>query len=147
MKRVMIASPFRGDEDSNKHYARMCVRHSFSLGEAPWAPHLIYTQMMSDAIPEERDVSIAAGIEWAKQADILAVYIDRGISGGMQTEIDAAKANGVEVKERHLPGWREQLRWREKVDSFTQLFVCCECGRLARTPEPGCPQGCEKAEQ
>lgn len=105
MRRVMIASPLRGDETTNIRYAQSCAKDCFARGEAPWAPHLLYPQFMRDDIEAERNVSIAAGIEWAEQAEVLAVYTDRGISSGMRTEIAAATKYGVLVEYRTLPNW------------------------------------------
>jgi hypothetical protein len=44
MKRVILGSPYAGDIERNISYARKCIRHSLSLGEAPIASHLLYTQ-------------------------------------------------------------------------------------------------------
>jgi hypothetical protein len=53
---VILESPFAGDIDLNVAYARACVAHRLSLGEAPIASHLLYTQpgILRDDVPEER---------------------------------------------------------------------------------------------
>jgi len=104
MKLVMLESPFAGEVEENIEYARKCMAHSLSLGEAPIASHLIYTQkgILDDDIQAERDKGIAAGLYWGHQADMIAVYTDRGISGGMQQAIDHYSALGKAIEFRQI---------------------------------------------
>ena len=104
MKLVILESPFAGDVESNIEYARKCVRHSLSLGEAPIASHLLYTQsgILNDDVPEERQWGIDAGLAWKVVADKSVVYIDRGISKGMEYGIKLAKEQGLEVETRQI---------------------------------------------
>lgn len=58
MRRVVLESPYAGNfivRWLNRRYARKCVRHSLSLGEAPIASHLLYTQrgILRDHDPAE----------------------------------------------------------------------------------------------
>lgn len=101
---VIIESPFAGDVEENVAYARRCVRDSLLRGEAPIASHLLYTQpgILNDDIPEERMHGIAAGLAWRRVADASVVYIDRGISAGMQYGIDRAKEAGIPVEFRSI---------------------------------------------
>lgn len=104
MRRVILESPYAGEIEANVEYARACVRHSLSLGEAPIASHLLYTQpgILRDEVIFERNWGIAAGLAWREVADATVVYTDRGISKGMQYGIDAAKASGKPVELRSL---------------------------------------------
>lgn len=104
MKRVILESPYAGDVEANVAYARQCLRDSLSRGEAPIASHLLYTQpgVLDDAVPAERQWGIEAGLAWREVADASVVYIDRGISMGMQYGIDAAKAAGLPIEYRKL---------------------------------------------
>lgn len=101
--RVIIESPLAGDVEANVSYARACMADSLRRGEAPFASHLLYTQVLDDVKPEERELGLSAGLEWYAGATLCAVYVDRGISGGMRRGIDAARAAGVQVEERRLP--------------------------------------------
>ena len=111
MKRVQILSPFRGEssaiERRHVEYAKAAMRDCFARGEAPWAPHLLYPQVMSDLNESERQVSIEAGCNWLARADLVAAYIDLGISAGMRLELEQARRCGVQVVERRLSGWHE----------------------------------------
>lgn len=112
MNLVILESPFAPFEFSgvkrteleNIEYARACVRHSLSLGEAPIASHLLYTQegILDDNIPSERKWGIDAGLAWKKVADKSVVYTNFGITKGMQYGIDAAKEAGLDIEYRYI---------------------------------------------
>lgn len=104
MRLVIIESPYAGDIEANVEYARRCVRDSLERGEAPIASHLIYTQpgILRDDVPEERQWGIDAGLAWRKVADATVVYIDCGITKGMQFGIAKAISAGVPVEYRSL---------------------------------------------
>lgn len=110
--RVIIESPFAGDIDANVEYTRACVRDSLRRGEAPFASHLIYTQagILDDRAPDEREQGIEAGLEWGRAADRCAVYIDRGVSPGMEAAIKRHRARGVLVMFRRLEAHADASR-------------------------------------
>lgn len=107
MRVVIVESPFAGDVERNTRYARAALLDCLKRGEAPFASHLLYTQVLDDTVLHERVRGIAAGLELAKRADLTAVYGDLGISRGMQMGIDAASAAGRAVEYRSLPGWND----------------------------------------
>lgn len=104
MRLVIIESPYTGDIEANKTYARACVRDSLLRGEAPIASHLLYTQpgVLRDEDPGERRHGIDAGLAWRTVAHASVVYTDRGVSEGMRYGIEAATAAGVPVEYRTL---------------------------------------------
>lgn len=104
MKLVILESPYAGDIDSNAQYARRCVRDSLSRGEAPIASHLLYTQsgILKDEIPAERQWGIDAGLAWGRVADMTVVYIDLGVSRGMEYGIAAANKAERPVEFREI---------------------------------------------
>ena len=105
---MIVESPFAGetkaDIDANIEYARAAVRDSVLRGEAPIASHLLYTQpgILDDAVPEERQLGIDAGLAWRDVAEASVVYTDRGISRGMKYGIAAAEAAGIQVEYRSI---------------------------------------------
>ena len=111
MKLVIIESPYMGNPafgvttEMHVEYARQCVANSLSLGEAPIASHLLYTQpgILDDALPAEREHGIAAGLAWQWAASLVAVYKDFGISSGMARGIEEAGKNRIRVEYRSLP--------------------------------------------
>jgi hypothetical protein len=109
MRVVLIESPYAGDVDKNIKYARACMRDSLDRGEAPLAMHLLYTQtgILNDAVPEERDWGIAAGMAWGKYAEITAVYSNLGITPGMEIGIQRAIQEARKIEYRELAGWSQ----------------------------------------
>lgn len=103
---VQLESPFGApDADGivrNVAYALIAMRDSLQRGEAPFASHLLYTQMLDDAVPEERMLGIAAGLAIGEGADATVLYEDLGISGGMRLGIDHAVELGRPIKYRRL---------------------------------------------
>lgn len=83
MKLVIIESPYAGDIEANEEYARKALLDSLKRGEAPIASHLLYTQVLDDNVPEQRELGIDAGLAWRIKCDYAVFYIDRGWSSGM----------------------------------------------------------------
>ena len=103
---VIIESPFSAptmlELVQNIQYALLAVRHSLNQGEAPYASHLFYTQMLDDNNTVERQNGIEAGLEIGSFAQKTAVYTDFGVSNGMKYGLDAAKNINREIVERTL---------------------------------------------
>jgi hypothetical protein len=118
-KLVILESPFAGDVQANIEYARRCVKDSLMRGEAPIASHLLYTQegILDDTVPEERSLGIDAGLAWREVAHGSVVYVDRGISSGMQYGIDKARSAGKSVEFRSIDP-------EVKLDPQTGMPVC-----------------------
>jgi hypothetical protein len=110
-RHVIIESPLAGKSRTalglNQIYGRAALRDSLLRGEAPMASHLLYAQtlVLDDTVPEERELGMRAGFSWLTLVDRVAVYIDRGISRGMEEGIRRAVELGVPVEERSLPDW------------------------------------------
>jgi hypothetical protein len=93
MPRVILESPYSGDVAANVTYARACLRDCLRRGEAPIASHLLYTQpgVLDDTICEERELGIRAGLAWGAAAEASVIYVDRGVSAGMELGIASAR--------------------------------------------------------
>lgn len=102
--KVLIESPFAGNQAQNIAYARKCMRDSLLRGEAPFVSHLLYTQpgVLNDDISEERTIGIFAGLVWGDAADKTVVYTDLGISPGMKKGIEDAKENNRPIEYRSI---------------------------------------------
>lgn len=105
-RRIYLASPYRGDVEANKLYARRCQADSLSRGEAPFTPHLLYTQSLDDDVADERAIGMRAALAWLPVCDALVLYTDRGVSGGMEAEAQQARQLGIPVEKRACPGYR-----------------------------------------
>ena len=106
MRLVIVESPYAGDVARKQRYARACLADCLARGEAPFASHLLYTQpgVLDDKRPEERTLGIAAGLAWAVHASATVVYMDLGVSRGMEYGIRAALQAGRKVETRKLGG-------------------------------------------
>lgn len=90
---VVIESPFAGDIARNILYARRALQDSIGRGEAPYASHLLYPQILDDDNEADRETGITAGLLWAEKADLRAFYVDRGMSAGMYRALRWAMAH------------------------------------------------------
>lgn len=108
MRRVVIESPFAGDVKRNKRYLAACMLDCLRRGESPFASHGLYTQegVLDDNIPEERELGIQAGFAWRDVAEATVVYLDLGVSRGMEYGIRDAIRKGRPIEERTIEGWR-----------------------------------------
>src|SRR5215472_11519852 len=106
-RRVVLESPYGGDVERNKRYARACVRDCLQRGESAIASHLLYTQegILDDAVPAERMLGIRAGWAWMPVADAVVVYTDLGTSDGMREGIRTAARLGCLIEYRSLKEW------------------------------------------
>ena len=72
MKRVIVESPFAGkgntpeeieaDRETNIAYAQAAMADCLSRMEAPFLSHLLYTTVLNDDSPTERELGIKAGL-------------------------------------------------------------------------------------
>ena len=94
-------------------------------GEAPVASHLLFTQpgILRDDVADERAMGISAGHAWIETADLIAVYVDRGISSGMDAGIAAAVAARVPVE------------YRAFFSRMAEAVVCSRPGTGSGAPE------------
>ncbi|MHB1654399.1 MAG: DUF7768 domain-containing protein [Desulfitobacteriaceae bacterium] len=93
MKVVYICSPLRGDIERNIRKAQGYCRFAVTQGVVPLAPHMIFTQLLDDEIPEERAQGLLMGLELLKHCSEVYVFGHR-VSDGMQSEINAANQLG-----------------------------------------------------
>lgn len=106
MRKVIIESPFAGstpnEAEQYAEYARRALRDSLQRGEAPFASHMLYTQVLDDKSPEQRLQGINAGLAWGQAADATVVYKDYGVSSGMHLGIRAAERRKRLIEERYI---------------------------------------------
>ena len=90
MRRVFIASPYRGDIKANTKKAQRLCRLAVADGCAPFAPHLLYPQFLKDE-GFERDAGIDCGLAYMRVCDELWLPHDVEPTEGMRAEIEYAK--------------------------------------------------------
>jgi hypothetical protein len=101
---VIIESPFAGTREANIRYARRAMLDSLRRGEAPFASHLLYPQVLEDSLPDERELGMLAGFKFYSVASLCAVYNDMGVSPGMLRGIDMAVKANIPLEYRSI-GW------------------------------------------
>lgn len=149
MKRVVIESPYKGatpeEQEANVAYAKACMLDSLRRGEAPFASHLLYTQVLDDAKNDEREMGIAAGLKFVRDCDLTAVYIDRGVSSGMLRGTEEAARAGRAFEVRSLEDYhvcpdrpfledmrRVEVAWRQA--RFDAVAECYRKGAQVHVP-------------
>jgi hypothetical protein len=99
---VILESPYAGDVMENIKYAQTCMKDMLKRGEAPFASHLLYTQVLDDTRANERARGIEAGFAWKPYAYKTIFYIDRGWSKGMRLALEYCHQNGIAFEVRNL---------------------------------------------
>lgn len=96
MKKAFICSAYRGDIQNNTERAKRYCLTALDNGYAPFAPHLLYPQFLSDESGADRFTGMQCGLEFLKCCDIVLVF--GGITAGMHSEIDEAERLGMEIE-------------------------------------------------
>jgi hypothetical protein len=100
---VIIESPYAGDLQRNIQYAIRAMYDSIlNHAEAPIAFHLLYPQILRDSNPEERQLGLNLSQLWYPHADRVIMYIDYGVSPGMNFGKVKAMSMGLPVTMRRI---------------------------------------------
>ena len=103
---VFLCSPYAANKlhtvSDHVVYARRAMSDSLSRGEAPFASHLLYPQILDDSDPSSHILGIDASQVFLLAAVRLVVYADLGVSSGMEKEIEIARTWECPVVFRHL---------------------------------------------
>ena len=104
-KKIFIASPLRAltkeEFQANIKFAATQCRHAMLEGYMPFAPHVYLPQFMDEYTPEERELCLKAGKLLLDLCEEVWVFDYRGITPGMQTEIDYAQEKGIPIYYHH----------------------------------------------
>jgi hypothetical protein len=101
---VIVESPYAGDLERNKAYAKSAMADCLERGESPFLSHLLYTLVLDDTDPDQRRRGLDAAQRWYARADYVVSYEDFGISPGMREGIRYALELGKRVVKRELGG-------------------------------------------
>ena len=106
MKLVLLESPYAASTppgiERHVAYARLCLLDCLQKGEAPMASHLLYTQVLDDLDPQQRELGILAGLAWGRACGLAVFYMDFGMSNGMKAAEQTHKDNGTQCEYRVL---------------------------------------------
>ena len=85
---VAIESPWAGLDAGTKakRYLRNCIRDSLVRGEIPWASHamLAWTEALYEMEEEQREEGMEVNKQMIQKVDLVAFYVDFGMSKGME---------------------------------------------------------------
>jgi len=95
--RVFICSPYAGDVSANSEKARRYLRFAIDRGTIPFAPHLLYPQVLNDSDPEERALGLFFGLVWLGRCHELWVF-GSVCSQGMAEKISYATRRGLPIR-------------------------------------------------
>lgn len=120
MKRpfAYVCSPYQSDTKVNIKRARDYCRKVYEAGFAPICPHLLFTQFLTEAIPEERKDGLDMANQMLRRCRLLIVCGDE-ITEGMQSEILYAKR--LNLPATTLDGI---LTVQRQGKPYTDAFLC-----------------------
>jgi hypothetical protein len=106
MKLVSIQSPYAGvglaETERNLAYARRALLDSLGRGEAPFASHLLYTQVLHDDDMKDHWRGMFCDHAFLAKCNLVAVYRDLGISDGMKQALEVALARKIPTDFRNI---------------------------------------------
>ena len=106
MRLVIVESPFRGTPERTAGQFRLYLENALlnciKRGEAPFASHHYFPDILDDTDPVERALGMKCGWAWAEKADAVVVYSDLGVSSGMRESIDRYQKMGLPIERRKL---------------------------------------------
>lgn len=95
-KKIYVASKYGGDIGANVIAAISYCRYIIEAGHMPIASHLLYPQILDDAIPRERELGLMFGL--ALLAICNEIWVFGEVSAGMEQEIREARKLGIPVR-------------------------------------------------
>lgn len=105
-KLVVVETPYASENVAllQRHivYAKLCLSDSLKRGEAPLVSSLLYPQVLDDRVKLDHDLAMLCSLSWIRGCDMVVVYIDYGITPGMQVAINTAKIKTVKIEYRSL---------------------------------------------
>jgi hypothetical protein len=103
---VVIESPWAGlgAGEKAKKYLRACIRDALARNEIPWASHamLAWTEALYETDEEQRSEGINVNKLMILKADLVAFYVDKGMSAGMHLAQRWCVMHGKKFEKRTL---------------------------------------------
>ena len=96
MKLIYVCSPYRGRIRRNIQNAKKYCGAISLLGDAPVAPHLLYSRFLDDDNPIERNIGMECALTLLEKCD--EIYVFGGHTEGMKLEIEHAKKLNIPIK-------------------------------------------------
>jgi hypothetical protein len=94
---IFVCSPYSGDIERNTRLAKKWCREIIATGHIPFAPHLLYPQMLDENKRVDRLKGLSFGLAILPKCDAVWVF-GNPITEGMDTEIETAKSEGIPIE-------------------------------------------------
>lgn len=94
---VFICSPFGGDITRNTEKARRYMRFAIRMNTIPFAPHMLYPQVLDEDDPDQRTLGLFFGTVWLSKCAELWVFGSH-VSVGMEREIACARKRSIPIR-------------------------------------------------
>ena len=105
-KLVIVEVPFSVEDPALMtrylNYSKKCIKDSFNRTEAPFLSHILYSGSLNFKVQNEKEIGFVSHASWLVVADLIAVYIDYGITPEMQVAINIAKIRSKKVEYRSI---------------------------------------------
>ena len=102
---AIVVTPFMAEDPAKarlaKRYALRAIRDSLNRQESPLAAHVMYYDL-NIRNPIERDIGLHAQLSWIKNADVVVVYVDLGITPAMKVVINTAMIRNKRIEYRTI---------------------------------------------
>ncbi|MDL2317710.1 DUF4406 domain-containing protein [Eubacteriales bacterium OttesenSCG-928-A19] len=98
---VFICSPLAGAIEENQRNARRYCRYALRQGAIPFAPHLFFTQFMSESDPGQRNLGIVCGLAFLEKCREMWVFGEH-LSEGMHRELTHAMRSDMHIRIRYF---------------------------------------------
>lgn len=93
--KIFVCSPYGSDIENNTKRARAYIETVIQQGHTPFAPHLLYPQILDEKV--DRELGMELGLDMLTVMDEVWVFGDR-VTDGMRQEINGAISQGIPVR-------------------------------------------------
>lgn len=93
--KIFVCSPYGGDIENNTKRARAYIEMVIQQGHTPFAPHLLYPQILDEKV--DRELGMELGLDMLTVMDEVWVFGER-VTDGMRQEINSAISQGIPVR-------------------------------------------------
>lgn len=106
-KRVMVVTPFLREDMTKRQklerYVNYCVLDSLNQNEAPISSQSMYLNLSGySGTNLERDVSFIVQLNWLSKAELVAFYVDHGISKAMESMMNYCITKNIRTEIRSI---------------------------------------------
>jgi hypothetical protein len=102
MRRVLIESGIEASPSRRRRYEFAAMRDALSKGETPILISLLHSLIHDLGDPDKDRLATEHAVAWLGGVDVVALYVEFGMSPRMKALKDAADKQGVPVELRTI---------------------------------------------